>query len=232
MLHYNLDINVIRISIGLCMLLIASILDVRKREINDILWIGFGAVAVMLIIISSDPWSTIKTVGVSMIIAPIVLVVWRLGMFGGADAFCLIVLGMLAPMTSLQDNPITPLTTLTNAAIISIVPLFANLTRNLIALSRKEDIFNGLNETKLNKMIALFVGYRAKNPHHCFSMERIEGNQRRLNLGLQHAETTEFCKTTDMWVTPGIPYIIYISLGFVIQIIYGDVLFGVIRSFW
>ncbi|MGC1709310.1 MAG: A24 family peptidase C-terminal domain-containing protein [Nitrosotalea sp.] len=231
MLVENLDLNVLRISIALCMLLIASILDMRKREINDILWIGFGVVAAILILISGDPWSTVKSVGISMIIAPIVLVIWRLGVFGGADAFCLIVLASLAPMISLHDYQITPLTTLTNAAIISTMPLFVNLGRNLIAVSRKEDIFNGIKETKLNKVVALFVGYRAKTPKHSFSMERIEGNQRRLNLGLQHAETTEFCKTSDTWVTPGVPYIIYISLGFVIQIIYGDIIFNFIHSF-
>ncbi len=228
----GLDINVLRISTGLGMLLIASMLDIRKREINDILWIGFGAIAVVLIIISSDPWSSVKSVGVSMIIAPIVLIVWRFGMFGGADAFCLIVLGALAPMASLQDHPLTPLTTLTNAAMISIVPLFVNLIRNLIALSRKNDIFNGLDETRLNKAIAIFVGYRTKNPKYSFSMERVEGNQRRFNLGLQHAETAEFCKKSDTWVTPGIPYVIFISLGFVIQITYGDIIFNFIKSYW
>src|SRR5574340_153590 len=155
MLPYNLDINILRISIGLTMLLIASVLDIKKREINDILWIGFGAVAAVLVVISPDPWSTVKSVGISMIIAPIVLVIWRFGIFGGADAFCLIVLGALAPMASLQGNTITPMTTLTNAAIMSVVPLFANLARNLIALSQKKDIFNGLNETRLNKTIAL-----------------------------------------------------------------------------
>ena len=229
MLPYNLDINILRISIGLAMLLIASILDIKKREINDVLWIVFGAVAAVLVIISPDPWSTVKSVGISMIIAPIVLVIWRFGIFGGADAFCLIVLGALAPMASLQGNTITPMTTLTNAAIMSVVPLFANLARNLIALSQKKDIFNGLNETRLNKTIALFVGYRTKNPKYGFSMERIEGNQRRFNLGLQHAETTEFCKRPDTWITPGIPYVIFISFGFIIQIIYGDIIFNLIR---
>ncbi len=226
----NFDLNLLRISVALGMLLIASVLDIRKREINDILWIGFGIAAAVLFFVSGDLLSELKTIGISMIIVPIVIVVWRLGIFGGADALCLIVLAALAPMASLYNTQVTPLTTLTNAAIVSIAPLFVNLSRNLFAISRKEDIFNGLNETKLNKAIALFIGYRAKNPKHSFSMERVEGGQRRLNLGLQHAETTEFCKTSNTWVTPGVPYIIYISLGFVIQIIYGDIIFNLIRS--
>jgi archaeal preflagellin peptidase FlaK len=226
-----MDLNTVRIGAALCMLLIASILDIRKREINDMLWIGFGIVAVALIFVSGDPWNTIKSILISMIIVPIVLVIWRLGMFGGADALCLIVLAGLAPMMSLQGAQITPITTLTNAAIISIIPLFVNLSRNLVAMSRKEDIFKDLDETKLNKVMALFVGYRAKNPKHCFSIEKIEGGQRRLDLGLQHAETTDFCSKSDTWVTPGIPYILYISFGFVVQIIYGDVIFHLLRNF-
>jgi preflagellin peptidase FlaK len=115
-------------------------------------------------------------------------------------------------MASLYGTAITPITTLTNAAVISIIPLFANLARNLFAISRKQDIFEGLDESRLNKIIAVFVGYRAKNPKFSFSIERSEGGHKR--------------------VTPGIPYIIYITGGFVIQIIYGDIIINLIRSMW
>lgn len=219
----------LRVSAGLVMLAIASVLDIRKREINDILWIAFGAVAVVLLVVGPEPWNELRLIAVSMIIAPIALVVWRFGFFGGADAFCLIVLAGLAPMTSLQPVQITPLTTLTNAAIISIAPFFVNLARNLLAISGKKDIFDGFEETRLNKVVALFIGYRAKNPRHSFSMERLVGGKKRLNFGFHHAENAEFCNTMDTWVTPGIPYIIYIALGFVVQIIYGDLIFGFIR---
>ncbi|MDE1861574.1 MAG: prepilin peptidase [Thaumarchaeota archaeon] len=229
MLFYGVDMVYLRVSAGLVMLAIASVLDIRKREINDILWISFGAVAVVLLVVGPEPWNELRLIAVSMIIAPIALVVWRFGFFGGADAFCLIVLAGLAPMTSLQPVQVTPLTTLTNAAIISIAPFFVNLGRNLLAISGKQDIFDGFEETRLNKVVALFIGYRAKNPRHSFSMERLVGGKKRLNFGFHHAENAEFCSTMDTWVTPGIPYIIYIALGFVVQIIYGDLIFGFIR---
>jgi archaeal preflagellin peptidase FlaK len=231
MISGYIDINMLRIGLALGMLAIASILDLKKREINDILWIGFGAVAIMLVFASPDPFSTAKLVGLSMIIAPIALALWRFGIFGGADALCLIVLGGLAPMISLYGNTITPFTTLTNAAVFSIAPLFVNLGRNLVAIYKKENIFNGIDATKLNKIAALFVGYRAKNPKYSFSIERVEGNLRKLNIGLQHAETAEFCNTSDTWVTQGIPYIIYISFGFIVQLICGDIILNFIRSF-
>lgn len=230
MLIENSDLYIMRIIVALCMLAIASTLDIRKREINDILWIGFGAVVFIMIFLSNDIWFTLKTTGVAMIIAPIVLAAWRFGIFGGADALCVIVLGALAPMVTVYGSEITPLTTLTNAAIMSIIPLFLNLSRNLFAVSKKENIFEGFNETRLNKIVAVFVGYKAKNPKHSFSIERTEGDQKRLDLGFRHAEKTQFCTTSETWVTPGIPYIIYITFGFVVQIIYGDIIVNLLKS--
>jgi preflagellin peptidase FlaK len=133
-------------------------------------------------------------------------------------------------MDLIYGNTVTPLTTLTDAALLSIVPLFVNLGRNLVAMCRKENIFDGIDATKLNKTMALFVGHRAKNPRYSFSLERVDGNLRKLNLELQHAETAEFCNAPDTWVTPGIPYILYISFGFVVQLIYDDVILNFIQS--
>jgi len=230
MLGASLDLNIIRIAIALCMLIIASVLDIRKREINDLLWIGFGAIAFVMLIISEDLWGTAKMIGLSMIIAPVALVIWRLGIFGGADALCLIVLAGLAPMASLYGTGVTPITPLTNAAVISVIPIFVNLARNLFAISRKQNIFDGFDETRLNKIVAIFIGHRAKNPKFSFSIERSDGNLKKLDFGFQHAENAQFCSTTETWVTPGIPYIICIAAGFIIQIVYGDVIVNLIKS--
>ncbi len=230
MLLASLDLNILRIIAALSMLSIAVFFDIRKREINDILWIGFGALAFVMIFFSNDIWFTLKTTGIAMIIVPIVLVVWRLGIFGGADAFCLIVLAGLSPMMSLYESQITPITTLTNAAVISTIPLFVNLGRNLFSISRKEDIFKGFDETRLNKLVAVFIGYKAKNPKYSFSIEKTQGNQKRLDFHLHHAENTQFCSTTGTWVTPGLPYVLYIAAGFVIQLVYGDIIVNLIKS--
>ena len=67
-----------------------------------------------------------------MIVAPFVILVWRLGLFGGADAFAIIVLAALAPQITLTENTVTPFTVLTNAVILSVIPMFVNLGRNLL----------------------------------------------------------------------------------------------------
>jgi len=224
------DIHNLQIFSALVMLGIASILDIRKREIHDILWIVFGAVAILLIIFSPSPLDSLKTSGFSLIIAPVAIIIWRTGLFGGADALGLIVLAALAPQAILSHGLVTPFTTLTNAAIFSITPIFVNFIRNVISISLHKNIFDGFEETRLKKILAIFLGYRAKNPKYSFPIEKKEGNLRKLDFSFHHAENAQFCSTSDTWVTPGIPYILYITAGFVFQLLFGDIIFNVIHN--
>lgn len=219
-----MELEVIRIALAVSMLGIACISDIRKREISDVIWMAFGTIAVILIPFSQDITEDLIKTGIALIVAPIVIIIWRFGLFGGADAFALIVLAGLAPSVTLSNNTVTPFTTLTNAVLLSIIPMIVNLSRNSILLARGHDIFQGFNETKSKRILAMIVGYRAKNPKFGFSLEQHQGNNKKLSLALQHAEYTEFCNTKDTWITPGIPYMIFIVAGFVIQLFYGDIL--------
>ncbi|MGI0022105.1 MAG: A24 family peptidase C-terminal domain-containing protein [Nitrososphaeraceae archaeon] len=232
MFEFLLDAYTIRIVLAMIMLSIASLIDIWKREINDVLWIGFAAIAVVLILIEPDLIDILKNIGISLIIAPVVLIMWRVGIFGGADALGLMVLAALAPLASFSGGLITPFTTLTNAAIISVIPIFTNAVRNIIALLNHNDIFEGFDETRSKKTLAIFLGYRAKNPKYSFSIETTEGNRKKLDFSLKHAEKAEFCNTPDTWITPGIPYILYITSGFVVQIVFGDIVLNALSNFW
>jgi len=225
MFEFIFDIYNIRILSALAMLSIATTIDIWKREIHDILWIVFGAISIVLIFFEPNITNSVINIGISLIVAPVALLIWRVGIFGGADALGLIVLAALAPQLSLSGNTVTPLTTLTNAIIISIAPIFLNLFRNLIAISRHRNIFEGFEETRLKKISALFLGYRAKNPKYSFSIEKIEGNHKKIDFSFHHAENTKFCDKLDTWVTPGMPYILYITAGFVVQLLFGDIVF-------
>jgi preflagellin peptidase FlaK len=134
-------------------------------------------------------------------------------------------------MITINASQITPFSTLTNAAILSISPLFVNLCRNVIAIMRKEDIFKGIDETRTKKMIAMFIGYKAKNPRYSFSLERIVDGKKQLDFSLKHAEQTLFCDEKEVWVTPGVPYVLYITAGFTIQVFFGDIIFNIMHFF-
>jgi len=231
-LTMSVDVTSIRIVLALLMLGIASYTDIKKREIDDRIWMIFGGLAALLLFFTPNVLDSLTTIGISLIIAPVVLFVWRIGFFGGADAFALIVLAALAPESTFSISQVHPFTTLINAVLLSIIPVLANVTRNIFSVLRHEDIFRGFGtETRKSKIIAMFIGYRSKNPKFSFSIERRDGNLRKLDFTLKNADTEEFCSSSDTWVTPGIPYMIYIFGGFVIQLVYGDVLFNIIKMF-
>lgn len=231
-MEFLLDIHGFRILTALGMLIIASTIDLWKREIHDFLWIPFGAIAIVFLFFEPDIFTTTLIIAISMIVAPLAIVVWRIGFFGGADAFCLIVLAGLAPMMTLTDNTVTPFTTLTNAAILSIITLFSNAIRNLIDICNHKDIFYGFEETRLRKIFAVFLGYRSANPKYSFSIEKSEHGQKKMNFSLHHAENADFCNIKNTWVTPGIPYILYIAGGFLIQLFFGDLFLNTFGNFF
>ena len=107
------------------MLIIGSTIDIWKREIHDYYWIIFGSVGFSLVFINSDLLPYLLKIGIALIIAPFVIFIWRIGLFGGADAFALIALSVIAPMATFSENPVTPFTSLSNAAILFIIPFFS-----------------------------------------------------------------------------------------------------------
>ena len=219
-----LNYNIIGMILALVMLIVGSIIDIWKREIHDYYWIVFGVIGVLLIFINSDIWPYLLNIGIALIIAPFVIFIWRIGLFGGADAFALIALAVIAPMATISENPVTPLTTLSNAAILFIVPFIINIMRNSSSIIRHENIFEGFEENRLKKICAMLIGYRAKNPKFCFSIEKTEKGKKKLNLTIHHAENEEYCTTPNTWITPGIPYLLLITGGFITQILFGDLI--------
>lgn len=223
----SFDVTTVRIFLAILMLSIASYTDIKKREVDDRIWMIFGGLSAVMLIFVPDLSHSLVTIGISLIVAPIALLVWRIGFFGGADAFALIVLASLAPGATFANLQINPFTTLIDAVLLSIIPVFVNVIRNVVSILKHEDIFNGFEtESQKNKIIAMFVGHRTKNPKFSFSIEKKEGNLRKLDFTLKNADSAEFCSSSDTWVTPGVPYMIYIFGGFIVQLVYGDVIFN------
>ena len=226
MIEYLTNYNIIGIGLALVMLIVGSIIDVWKREIHDYYWIGFGSVGFLLVFLSSDLISDLLTIGFALIIAPFVILIWRIGLFGGADAFALVALAVIAPMATISGNPVTPFTALSNAGVLFIIPFLINVMRNILSQIRGEHIFEGFDESTGKKLAAILMGYKAKNPKFGFAIEKIENGKKKLDLAIHHSENQEFCTKPNTWITPGIPYLLLITGGFIIQILYGDILLG------
>ena len=224
MIESLLNYNIIGIGLSLTMLIIGSIIDIWKREIHDYYWIGFGSVGFLLIFINSDILPYLFNIGIALMIAPFVIFIWRIGLFGGADAFALVALAVISPMATFSESIVTPFTALSNAAILFVVPFCVNIFRNLISIAKHENIFDGFEESRFRKICAMLIGYRAKNPKFCFSIEKIEKGKKKISLAMHHAENENYCTKPNTWITPGIPYLLLITGGFVLQLVYGDIL--------
>ena len=224
----ELDILHIRILFALAMLGTATIIDIRSREISDLIWIVFGVISGILLFFEPNIIEAAFGVGFALIVAPLVLILWRFGLFGGADALGLIVLSALAPMATLSDSVVSPFSIVVNSALLSVSPMVVNFIRNSILILRKEDIFHDFDETNSKKIFAMFLGYRSKNPKYSFSLETKVGKKKRLNIALHNSDTAEYCTTPDTWVTPGLPFMIFILGGFIIQLLFGDVILNLI----
>ena len=228
MIESLLNYNILGIGLALIMLIIGSVTDIWKREIHDYYWIIFGSVGFLLVFINSDILPHLLNIGIALIIAPFVIFIWRIGLFGGADAFALIALAVIAPMATLSENPVTPFTSLSNTAILFVVPFVVNILRNFISIAKHENIFEGFEESKFKKICAMLIGYKAKNPKFCFSIEKTEKGKKKINLTIHHAENEEYCTKPNTWITPGIPYLLLITGGFIMQLLFGDLLLSLI----
>ena len=224
----EVDIFQIRVLFALVMLSSATIIDIKKREISDLMWIIFGAISIILLFFEENIVQALFGVGFSLIVSPLVLILWRFGLFGGADALGLIVLSALAPMATFSDSAISPFSILVNSALMSVTPMIINFTRNSIRILRKEDIFQDFDEPTSKKIFAMFLGYKSKNPKYSFSLETQVGKKKRLNIALHHSDTAEYCTTPNTWVTPGLPFMIFILSGFILQLIFGDIILNLI----
>jgi len=235
-----MDFELIRILFAFVMLGIASFLDIRKRSVSDILWIGFAVVAGVLYIFDfPSSFTEMITIILSLTITVGISVgIYKSGLFGGADMLCLIVLAAIVPTYSkphIIDSvlpiphtvtfyPIASLIVLTNALILSLIEIFINIARNLSYVKNSGSLFEGLeHEPATRKAIALLIGYRMKDQaRHSFPIETIVDGKRKFDFGIKSAEDIEYEMRNNVWVMSGQPLLVYMLAGFIIMLFAGD----------
>lgn len=228
------NFELVRIALALAMFASASYFDLRKRAVNDLLWVVFAA-AGGLVYIFDFPATVGEGLAVILSVslaAGISYGIYRSGLFGGADMLALIVFSAILPLFNagpvvelgnvVSFHPIAPLIVLTNGVILSMVQLLGNLGRNAMYKGR---LFEGLqHEPASKKMLAMLIGHRSANPKYAFSIERLEGGRRTFDFGLKPAETAEYETRKDVWVTTATPFLLFLAAGFVLMLLTGDIL--------
>jgi preflagellin peptidase FlaK len=216
-----------RIIIALSMLGLASFMDLRNREVHDLVWIVFGSIGALMFLFEPDlVQNSIPLLFASSITVAIAYLAYRIGLFAGADALALVALVVIIP---LYDGPnmlhnIAPLTILTNASIFASLFLMVNVVRNTISVVKGVALFSGFEESNWNKFIAFVLGYRASKPTFAYSIEVESGGGKKFDFSLLHAEKTDYCAKSGAWVMAGLPFIVYMLAGLVAMVFVGDIM--------
>jgi len=207
----------LRLLLTLALLLYASLLDWRRREIDDRSWmglvgLGFAFFAYDLYTLRS--WLLVKffaiSVGSALVLA---VLLYYTGVMGGGDGRILIGLGAVYPLypaETLSVFPVFVLSVFSNAVFLAaLVPLgfFAMNIRRLKEVRSPREF------------LLLFLGY-PKRAREVSEFEAVMGDEGRYSLFLD-ARTVQLGKKEDsdglVWVSPAIPFLVFITLGFVLS---------------
>lgn len=222
------------------MLLLTSYLDLKKREVEDKVWIAFGAAGVVLEAYEVINGTTnLVNLLISVFLAAVVgFGIFFFGLYGGADAKALIVLALVMPYfkPNVGIYRIVPLMVLTNGVLLSMALPVALLILNITRLIKGQKIFEGFDESFARRLLACFLGYKSsgKPREFQFSMEKkqtlesgavTKTSQRRFDFSFMQ---DEFESDSGTWVTPGIPLLVFFTLGFFVLLLYGDLVIGLV----
>lgn len=222
------------------MLAIASILDIKSREIPDKVWIVFAAAGAALTAfqlslegVPADYSAFVihYAAGIA-IVSAIGYIAYRAGLFGGADPKALVAIAVILPEygPGFQLGGFPALGVLSNAVIISLTAMVYNVARNSISVVKRVPIFEGMEQEGMaRKALAFAVGFPATQSRgkYVFAMEEIDDSGKRrfmFNPAGYHDFAGQEGRQEKLWVTRALPFIVYISAGFAVTIIFGDLM--------
>lgn len=242
-----LTIDYIRVLIALSMLGYASYKDIKTREIHDMVWI-IPAVVGLLIdayeIYAGDLSITgaLYNIGFMVILSGIL---WYLSLFGEADLIAFIALAVIHPRVPLFGYiGYTPLlfsfTMIANSAIAGVLMAFYTLAANL-AQTGNADLFEHHKKISIFKKIALmFTGRNIpieslRGPPFEYPLEVKSELVLRPDIFDDDEAQKAFRYLREsgvkrVWVSATLPYIVVLLVGYVISVVFGDVMFTIMAS--
>jgi preflagellin peptidase FlaK len=150
-------------------------------------------------------------------------------------------------------SPLFPITVFTNAVLLAALSVFYAIFRNLVWKSRtRKGLFEGLNSESLGrKILTLFCGYKVKvgelgKGGHIYPLEDVHvtdsgESQRKLLVFPKDEErdaiVERILKSTkdgklesEVWVTPGLPMLIFVTAGLIVALTLGDIVWIIFRQ--
>lgn len=244
-----MNLDGIRILICIPFLIYSCYSDFKTRRVPNKIWlpmIGIGVILAFVDFITYGPDFFIHFAFSVVLLSVFAYLLFKIKAFGGADAKAIITLSILIPtfpsfvlfghalpLTGIPPLNLFAFSTLGNAVLLSLVVPIAlfiyNLTQN--------------PEEVIEKPLYSFIGYKSeisklKNRHIRLIQDFVEQDDRvvprfRFN-GVQIDDalierlrrlSKEGKIPEKVWVMPGLPFMISLTVGFATALIYGDIIY-------
>jgi preflagellin peptidase FlaK len=218
---------------------------------------GLTLTAIWLLVDSSEILFAVLSIGLTTLLS---LALLYFGVFGGADAKAIICMGIALPLAPSSYvtlvghvQPFFPVVVVIMGFVCSVSVVFWIGLRNLWRRSHGHDLFEGLhNESLPTRVLAALTGYstdisRLRSTFYLYPIEEVvedaTGAHRRFHLFF-NAEAdrdqmiSDFTKSlgkvgfpSRVWVSPGLPMLLFMLVGLVITLVAGDLIFSTILMF-
>ncbi len=230
--------------------------DIKTRRVSNETWVmmfAAGFIFVIYDILNNGALQVIRMAVSFLLIFGFVYILFYFNAFGGADAKALIVISLLIPTypmleiagTMLPTQGIPPISLFTftvfgNSVILTVIVPLGLFLYNLTQPS--------LSKT-LRKPYYMFIGYRCPisglNREHIRLIEAYEQDDDgrvafHFTTGGTSLDADVIVQLQDhikrgliddrVWVTPGLPFMIPITAGFITAVVYGDLIFQLTMS--
>ncbi len=244
-------IEILKILFSMPFLLYSCYSDLNSRRVSNKVWkymLASGSGFVFYEILTDGLSYLIPLLLSGVLVFTVVYLLFQFGAFGGGDAKGLIVLSILFPSYPVFSfsEKIYPLlgvppiglftfTVLGNALLVTTLVPLGMFGYNLLHFSPE----------MIKNPLYMFIGYRTeisslKYKKHLSLLEKFEFDESgslkkkfaRAGLNFdadQKPELEEYLKKglieKDIWVTPGLPFMLSITAGFITAVVLGDLIF-------
>ncbi len=240
-------LDILKIIFCIPFLIYSCYSDIKTRRVSNNVWLVMLAGGIFFVLYDISTYGAAYLSRLFMsggFIFVFVYILFQFGIFGGADAKSLIVLSIILPAypklqafdyTFPLNKPIIDLFAFGifgNAVLLTIVVPVGLAVYNLAKMGLHIDnplyIFIGY-KTKIsqlaNKHIKLIQNFEVMNDEVKLHFKRggVEINEKVISE-LKALSEKGLIKD-EVWVTPGLPFMIPITLGFLVAISYGDLIF-------
>ena len=237
---------------SLSCLLVATYSDLKSRIVENKVWVVLVGVSLpfliweLLVRVSENPTLAIFTLISAALSIILALLVYRLGLFGGADAKAIMALAASLPTYPrelvllawnvepvLKMNLFLPISVLSNAAVLSLVTVLWNVSKNVFDFARNGNLFKNVEDSPLKKAAAFFVAFSVKREElgkYKFYKVVVKEADGKLKFDLSpRSEEIEVPHVERVWITLLLPFMVFMTAGFLLSIFVGDILLTVVH---